>query len=77
LVILQSRHQCWAIVYKFKSEQVISQNSNSISSGWTCTNDNSCCEFAATAGTIVKRVSLHNADQIEKLDIRIGDAVFC
>jgi DNA ligase (NAD+) len=28
------------------------------------------------AGTIVKRASLHNADQIEKLDIRIGDHVF-
>jgi len=28
------------------------------------------------AGTIVKRASLHNADQIEKLDIRIGDEVF-
>jgi DNA ligase (NAD+) len=28
------------------------------------------------AGTIVKRASLHNADQIEKLDIRIGDTVF-
>jgi DNA ligase (NAD+) len=28
------------------------------------------------AGTIVKRASLHNADQIEKLDIRVGDKVF-
>jgi len=28
------------------------------------------------AGTIVKRASLYNADQIEKLDIRIGDTVF-
>jgi DNA ligase (NAD+) len=28
------------------------------------------------AGTIVKRASLHNADQIEKLDIRVGDIVF-
>jgi DNA ligase (NAD+) len=28
------------------------------------------------AGTIVKRASLHNDDQIEKLDIRIGDEVF-
>ncbi|TEB40827.1 NAD-dependent DNA ligase LigA, partial [Flavobacterium circumlabens] len=28
------------------------------------------------AGTIVKRASLHNADQIEKLDIRIHDTVF-
>jgi DNA ligase (NAD+) len=28
------------------------------------------------AGTVVKRASLHNADQIEKLDIRVGDSVF-
>jgi DNA ligase (NAD+) len=28
------------------------------------------------AGTIVKRASLHNADQIEKLDIRINDTVY-
>ena len=28
------------------------------------------------SGTIVKRASLHNQDQIEKLDIRIGDTVF-
>jgi DNA ligase (NAD+) len=28
------------------------------------------------AGTIVKRASLHNADQISKLDIRVNDEVF-
>jgi DNA ligase (NAD+) len=28
------------------------------------------------AGTIVKRASLYNADQIEKLDVRVGDTVF-
>jgi DNA ligase (NAD+) len=28
------------------------------------------------AGTTVKRASLHNADQIEKLDLRLGDKVF-
>jgi len=28
------------------------------------------------SGTVVKRASLHNADQIEKLALRIGDAVF-
>jgi len=33
-------------------------------------------EPVALAGTIVKRASLHNADQIEKLDIRINDQVY-
>jgi len=33
-------------------------------------------EPVALAGTVVKRASLHNADQIEKLDVRIGDTVF-
>ena len=28
------------------------------------------------SGTIVKRASVHNADQIEKLDLRINDTVF-
>ncbi len=28
------------------------------------------------SGTIVKRASLHNADQIKKLDLRIGDQVY-
>ena len=28
------------------------------------------------SGTIVKRASLHNADQIEKLNLRIGDHVY-
>ncbi|WP_338349934.1 NAD-dependent DNA ligase LigA, partial [Nonlabens tegetincola] len=28
------------------------------------------------SGTTVKRASLHNADQIEKLDIRVGDEVY-
>src|SRR5699024_11844415 len=27
-------------------------------------------------GTTVRRASLHNADQIEKLDVRVGDTVF-
>ena len=28
------------------------------------------------SGTIVKRASLHNSDQIEKLGLRLGDSVY-
>ena len=68
----------WAIAYKFKSEQV-STTLNSISyqvgrTGSITPVAN--LEPVQLAGTIVKRASLHNADQIEKLDIRINDTVF-
>lgn len=68
----------WAIAYKFKSEQV-STKLNSIS--YQVGRTGAITPVAnlipvQLAGTIVKRASLHNADQIEKLDIRIGDTVF-
>jgi DNA ligase (NAD+) len=68
----------WAIAYKFKSEQVTTTlNSISYQVGRT----GSITPVAnlvpvQLAGTIVKRASLHNADQIEKLDIRVGDRVY-
>ena len=68
----------WAIAYKFKSEQVSTKlNSISYQVGRTgAITPVANLEPVQLAGTIVKRASLHNADQIEKLDIRIGDAVF-
>ena len=68
----------WAMAYKFKSEQVATKlNSISYQVGRT----GSITPVAnlvplQLAGTIVKRASLHNADQIVKLDIRINDTVF-
>ena len=68
----------WAIAYKFKSEQVSTQlNSISFQVGRTgAITPVANLEPVQLAGTIVKRASLHNADQIEKLDIRLGDTVF-
>jgi DNA ligase (NAD+) len=68
----------WAIAYKFKSEQVSTiLNSISYQVGRTGSiTPVANLEPVQLAGTIVKRASLHNADQIEKLDIRIGDTVF-
>ena len=68
----------WAMAYKFKAEQVATRlNSISYQVGRTgAITPVANLEPVQLAGTIVKRASLHNADQIEKLDIRIGDSVF-
>ena len=68
----------WAIAYKFKSEQVSTiLNSITYQVGRTgAITPVANLVPVQLAGTIVKRASLHNADQIEKLDIRINDTVF-
>ncbi len=68
----------WAIAYKFKAEQestVLNEITYQIGRTGAITPVAN-LEPVLLAGTIVKRASLHNADQIEKLDIRIEDTVF-
>ena len=68
----------WAMAYKFKAEQVSTiLNSISYQVGRTGSiTPVANLQPVQLAGTVVKRASLHNADQIEKLDIRINDTVF-
>ena len=68
----------WAMAYKFKSEQVSTVlNSISYQVGRTgAITPVANLRAVQLAGTIVKRASLHNADQIEKLGVRVGDTVF-
>jgi len=68
----------WAMAYKFKAEQVLSTlESISYQVGRTgAITPVANLTPILLAGTTVKRASLHNADQIEKLDIRINDAVY-
>lgn len=68
----------WAIAYKFKAEQVSTiLDSISYQVGRTgAITPVANLQPVQLAGTVVKRASLHNADQIEKLDIRINDTVF-
>jgi len=73
-----SKSPRWAMAYKFKAEQeatVLEHISYQVGRTGAITPVAN-LEPVSLAGTIVKRASLHNADQIEKLDVREGDTVF-
>lgn len=68
----------WAMAYKFKAEQestVLREITYQVGRTGAITPVAN-LEPVLLAGTTVKRASLHNADQIEKLDVRVGDTVF-
>ncbi len=68
----------WAMAYKFKAEQsttILDKITYQVGRTGAITPVAN-LEPVLLAGTIVKRASLHNADQIAKLDVREGDTVF-
>tara|TARA_Y100001960_G_C14738451_1_gene861603 strand:- start:445 stop:2205 length:1761 start_codon:yes stop_codon:yes gene_type:complete len=68
----------WAMAYKFKTEQaetVLEKITYQVGRTGAITPVANLVPVQL-AGTIVKRASLHNADQIEKLDVREGDHVY-
>jgi DNA ligase (NAD+) len=68
----------WAMAYKFKTEQaetVLEKITYQVGRTGAITPVAN-LKPVQLAGTTVKRASLHNADQIEKLDIREGDTVY-
>jgi len=68
----------WAIAYKFKTAQestILNEITYQVGRTGAITPVAN-LKPVQLAGTIVKRASLHNADQIEKLDVRVGDTVF-
>ena len=73
-----SKSPRWAIAYKFQAEQALTQlESVSYQVGRTgAITPVANLSPVLLSGTTVKRASLHNADQIEKLALRIGDFVY-
>ena len=73
-----SKSPRWAIAYKYKAIQVTTNLENIIYQvGRTgAITPVAVLKPVEISGTIIRKASVHNADQIEKLDLRLNDVVY-
>ncbi len=70
-------HPRWAIAYKFAAQQALTRvRAIRINVGRTgALTPSAELDPVPIAGATISRATLHNADEIERLDVRVGDAV--
>lgn len=73
-----SKFPRWAVAYKFKAEQALTKVlSIDYQVGRTgAVTPVANLEPVQLSGTVVRRATLHNSDQMQQLDIRINDSVY-
>ena len=74
---LRSKSPRWCIAYKYAAEQAATKL---VEVTWRVGKNGQCAPTAhmepvLLAGTTVQKATLHNADQIERLDLHLGDTV--
>jgi DNA ligase (NAD+) len=72
-----AHHPRWAIAYKFAARQALTRvRAIRINVGRTgALTPSADLDPVPIAGATISRATLHNADEIERLDVRVGDAV--
>ncbi len=72
-----AKHVRWAAAYKFPAEQVTTVVENiEVQVGRTgVLTPVAHLRAVALAGSVVKRATLHNLDEVNRLDVRVGDTV--
>lgn len=72
-----AHHPRWAIAYKFAARQALSVvRAIEINVGRTgALTPSAKLDPVRIAGAMISRATLHNADEIERLDVRVGDTV--